>query len=49
MAYMKETYLSSFEQSLELTEEQKKELEQRIAKEDAALGTVHLESEWGRA
>jgi len=48
MAYMKETYLSSFEQSLELTEEQKKELERRIAKEEAAFPTVHLESEWGR-
>ena len=48
MAYMKKTYLNSFEELLKLTAEQVKELTQQIEEERKVHPIKHLESEWGR-
>ena len=47
MAYMKKTYLSSYEEVLELGKEQMEELKTRV-KQEKKEAPRHIGSEWGR-
>lgn len=48
MAYMKKTYLTSYEEALGLGDEQMKALKARVKQEKAEHPPRHIDSEWGR-
>ena len=48
MAYMKKTYLTSYEEALGLGDEQMKALNARVKQEKAEHPPRHIDSEWGR-